>query len=122
MGPNGLAGPASRLSALRCQGAWTPFANLGGSLNSDPKAVSWGPGHIAIFVRGQAKDLWYRERNGSVWGPWIALGGSFNIDPQPLVRGPGLIDVFVQWTNGTIARINFNGNAWSGWQTWSCSC
>lgn len=46
--------------------AWTP---LDGVCTSGPDAVSWSSGHIAVFVRGVAGDLWYRPYNNG-WGNW----------------------------------------------------
>lgn len=47
--------------------AWTP---LDGVLTSGPDAVSWTSGHIAVFVRGVAGDVWYRTYQNSAWGGW----------------------------------------------------
>lgn len=43
--------------------------NLGGVARSEPAAVSWGPGHSAVFVKGSDGALWYLQwDNGAATG------------------------------------------------------
>ena len=45
-----------------------PVTSAGGTLGSDPTAVSWGPGRIDVFTRGEDSVLWHKWYDGA-WRP-----------------------------------------------------
>ena len=67
---------------------WNPsltgWERQGGSLNSPPAAVCWGPNRIDLFALQNVDNaMVHRAWNGSSWGPlggsgWESLGGIFN--------------------------------------------
>jgi hypothetical protein len=53
-GPNGTAGP---------------YESLGGAALGPPKAVSWAPNRIDVFVLGQDSSLYHKSWDGATWTP-----------------------------------------------------
>src|SRR5208282_1321796 len=58
-------------------GGWSSWESLGGTLTSDPAAISWGPNRIDVFTKGSDNALWHtywdiRLNNGG-WGSWESL-------------------------------------------------
>lgn len=98
-------------------GSANSFENLGGSIASDPKAVSWGPGHIAVFYRGTDNALWYRQwDNGSDTG-FQNLGGWNTYNPSVVALAPGHLIVFTRGsvTSQGIWYREFSAGVWGPW-------
>jgi serine protease AprX len=82
-GPNGTAG------------AWE---SLGGAALGPPKAVSWAPNRIDLFVLGQDSSLYHKSWDGSTWTPnsgFEFIGGSCHGAVEAVSRTSGVLDVFV---------------------------
>jgi hypothetical protein len=85
---------------------------LGGSLTSDPGAVSWGANRIDVFVRGTQNGLFHKWWDGAQWAGWEGLGGSLGSGPDPTALGPGSLDVFYLVPAGTLFGRSYSG----GWR------
>jgi len=44
-------------------GVWSRWQSLGGIIDDQPGAVSWGPGRIDVFVRGMNNHMWHKWRS-----------------------------------------------------------
>ena len=100
---------------------WSPEETLGGSLASDPAAVSWGSGRIDVFARGTdnaLKHLWYQAGTGAGWQPWESLGGNLTSAPAVASWGAGRLDVFALGTNSSLKRRAYQAGLGAGWQDW----
>lgn len=87
-------------------------ANLGGVARSEPAAVSWGPGHSAVFVRGSDGAPWYLQwDNGSQTG-WQSLGGQITWNPHAVSAGPGHLIVFYRGTNKQLWYREYVNGSW----------
>ena len=53
---------------------WRRPLNRGGTIQSQPVVVSWGPGRLDIFARGTDNTLWHRASNSGTWSAWESLG------------------------------------------------
>ena len=73
---------------------WGGWESLGGSFISDPKAVSWGKGHLQVFVHGQRKDVCTKGWTGNGYGDWVLLGGQCLNNPSAISWGPGHLETF----------------------------
>jgi len=93
---------------------WSHWESLGGSLSSDPAAVSWGSGRIDVFARGNDNALWHKYyANG--WSGWESLGGTLDSGPTAASWGSGRLDVFARASGGSVIH-KYYSNGWSGWE------
>jgi hypothetical protein len=97
---------------------WEP---LGGTFNSPPAVVSWGPNRIDVFGLGVANDMFHKWWDGGpTWKPsqteWEPLGGTFNSPPAVVSWGPNRIDVF-----GLGVANDMFHKWWDGGPTWKPS-
>jgi hypothetical protein len=99
---------------------WSMWQSLGGSLTSDPAAVSRGAGKIDVFVRGTDNALWskYTTDGGTSWSNWYKIGGQLlsGTGPAAYAWGDTRIGAFVTGTNKALYHI-WNDGAWSSWQS-----
>jgi hypothetical protein len=79
---------------------------LGGYATSDPAAVSWGAGDIAVWVRGGDGAVWSRTttNGGDSWSSWSSYGGQLLTGTGPAAcnwtaNGETNIGVFVTGTD-----------------------
>jgi hypothetical protein len=104
---------------------WSAWADLGapaGGAQGDPTIVSWSPGRLDVFVRGDDGKLWqnFSENGAATWSGWIKpLGDDGEIAagtwPEASTRGAGRLDIFVRGTDGQIWQRFYDG-AWNdGW-------
>lgn len=97
-------------------GSWTRQLDLGGTLASQPVAVSWAPGRLDVFARGTNNTLVHRWYRNDSWSRWESLGGTLASAPAVASWGPGRLDVFVRATNGALRQKTYmSGQGWSGW-------
>lgn len=83
-------------------------------MTNSPTAVSWGPGHVAVFYRGNDGKIWHSQRiNGGTWS-----SGTFNAygkgDYSVVSRGTGLMDVLYKGNDNHTWHSRYNGSSWSG--------
>ncbi len=90
----------------------------------DPVAstVSWGPGRLDTFVRGEEDGaIYHKYWNGTAWGPsetsWEDLGGAATGTAEAVSWGEGRLDVFVRGTDDQLYHDAFDSGAWSGWNS-----
>jgi hypothetical protein len=112
----GLSGDPSSWS-----GEWlclTPPAGVGLSFESDPAAVSWGPGRIDVFCVGIDSQIWHNAyaagENSNMFSGWAPLGGLLISSPCAVSRGTNLIDVLGIGTDGAVWHNAWADNNWSG--------
>jgi hypothetical protein len=94
---------------------WSGWERLGGTLTSDPTAVSWGANRIDIFVRGTDMGLWQKSWTGSAWIDWSSLGGTLTSGPDASSCASGHLDVFGLGSDQAIYQRGFSGT-WGAWQ------
>jgi hypothetical protein len=98
-------------------GSWTRKLDLGGSLASQPAAVSWKPGRIDVFARGTDDTLMHRWYRRGQWSRWESLGGTLTSAPAVASWEPGRLDVFTRAPNGALRhRFYVSGKGWSTWR------
>jgi hypothetical protein len=109
---------------------WMPAGPAGGfedmgappsGPENDPSAVSWGPGHVDVFVEGFNFVIWYRRYLNGQWQDWDYLDGDYVLDyqglPDATSRGPGRVDV-VAVNNTTASPGTVIHKWWDGGPTW----
>jgi len=116
----------------------TSWFSLGGSLASDPSAVSAGDGKIDVFVRNGDGELSHAYTANATsanpiasvpWNPWEGrdpIGApqpefswmvtSPSTRPVVLTDGNGTIALYVRGGDDVMHRCLFNGSYWSLWQ------
>ncbi|HEY9657781.1 MAG TPA: hypothetical protein V6C65_04895, partial [Allocoleopsis sp.] len=47
---------------------WFGWENLGGDFSSSPNAISWGTGHLNVFVKDNSGTVWQTWWNNDHWG------------------------------------------------------
>jgi hypothetical protein len=107
---------------------WQPagddYEDMGGHLQSDPAAASWGaepevdtPGPVDVFAVGADQHLLHKAFDGAQWLPgladWANMGGTMHGTPAALSRGRGLVDVIVAGPDDKLFYIGNNGFQWS---------
>jgi hypothetical protein len=98
-------------------GSWTHPVDLGGTLTSQPAAVSWGSGRIDVVARGANNVIVHRSLEGGVWSPWESLGGILSSAPTVASWAAGRLDVFARGGGGRLYHKWFNqGTGWSAWE------
>jgi len=104
---------------------WGAWQALGGTLTSEPGAVSWALGRIDVFVRGTDNQMYHRWYVAPNWFGYEALGGILTSAPAAASCQSGHIDVFVRGTDNALYRKSWNGASWSAWSrlggSWSSS-
>jgi hypothetical protein len=101
-------------------GYWSDAENLGGVVNSNPAAVSWGPNRIDIFYCGQNNHLWHQWWDGAQWNPEQDLGGVLTPNHLVTPSGPAVaswgqnrLDVFYRGQNGHLWHKSWDGAQWN---------
>ncbi len=100
---------------LRDGGSWSRAITRGGSLASQPAAVSWGPGRVDVFARGTDDRLKWRTRTAAGWSDWKSLGGALGSAPAVTSWAPGRLDVFVRWSDGKLYQRTLVAGSWRAW-------
>lgn len=99
-------------------GNWSAWQGLGGTVASEPAAISVEDGHVDVYARGGDGALhhrWYRPADG--WSAWQSLGGQMRGTPAPVSAGPGQLDVYVRGgDDGLHHRWITPAGTWSGWE------
>lgn len=92
--------------------------DLSGIAGSEPSATSWGPGHVASFIRGSNGALYFLqwEANNAGTG-WVNLGGQVVWNPFGIATAPGQMTVFYRGTNKQLYFLDYNAGTWSGHQS-----
>ena len=122
--PRGLVGVAGRIdvfgrnstNSLNWQriagGTSQPIVSMGGTVTSNPAAVSDGTG-TAVFVRGPDGGLWWQRIVGGVASGWMPLGGFLTSDPVAYATGSE-VGVFVLGGDKAIYWQRIAGTVASG--------
>jgi hypothetical protein len=78
-------------------GGWVALGSPLSGAEADPSAVSWGPGHVDVFVEAFDFNIWYRRYLNGQWQDWDYLRGQYLLNdmspPDAASRGPGRVDV-----------------------------
>lgn len=101
-------------------GSWYGWQSLGGVATSAPGAVSWAPGVVSVFVRGQGDGQMYQNwwASGSGWSGWSPLGGQLTSAPAcaSLREPPGRVDCVVRGNGNNLFLKTWQGGSGQGWQ------
>jgi hypothetical protein len=98
---------------------WQP---LGGTFNSPPAAVSWGPNRLDIFGVGVDNIMRHKWWDGTSWKPsptdWVSLGDTKFISPPAAVSwGPNRLDIFSLDVDNVVRHNwSWDGTNWGGWE------
>jgi hypothetical protein len=87
----------------------------------DPAAVSWGPGHIDVFIAADNGHVYDKTFDGSNWSLWQDLGPgpsgqAILYSPAGASWGPGRIDLFVVGSDQALYHRWYDSGQWSGWE------
>jgi len=94
-------------------GTWSLWEDLGGDVISIPSAVTWGVGHLAVFVF--SSDLHIRQitYSGEKWGAWQDIGGPWGSPAGALTFGPNTFELFVNQSDLTLHQLSYRNGVWS---------
>jgi hypothetical protein len=102
---------------------WSRAESLGSPLGKpfvyDPAAVSYGAGHVEVFVVGADNAVWHKWFMNGGWSGWESLGGHATSSPSAASLHYGHIDLFVR---GSDMGLWHRYTDWPGgipWQNWS---
>ena len=96
--------------------SWLPLTNLGGSLDSDPVAITTSATDMEVYAIAGSSSVPYRiVWNGAGWSGWQSLGGRALSNPSVVALSSGERDVFVRATNNHLFVKAFKNNAWGSW-------
>lgn len=91
-------------------------SDLGGIAASAPTIVSWGPGRLDVFVRGQDEALYWSSWQDGTWNlAWSRIDGILRSAPACTSRRVTSIDCFALDTRGQVSQIIYEGERWGGW-------
>lgn len=90
---------------------WQRFANLGGVFDGQPTSVSWGPGHLEVFIHGNDGAIWHKWWNNG-WSGWESLGAISQMAKS--VRFRGVLDTLRCLFVGTTMQFGTNGGIMAG--------
>jgi hypothetical protein len=95
---------------------WT---SLGEICTSAASAVSSGPGHLDVFVRGADFTLRHMGWDGTAQSDWENFGGSLASAPVAVSWGPNRLDVFALNDDGTVGHRWWDSLVWNDWEVLS---
>jgi hypothetical protein len=96
------------------------WETLGGndSPSQDFTAISWGPGRLDLFYRGNDNMLYHKYFDSGAWTPsmtdWESLGAINRLpaDITAVSWGPGRLDLFYPGIDGAIYHKYFDSGVW----------
>ena len=91
---------------------WSGWGSLEGGLTSNPAPVSWGPGHLEVFVRGGDNALWHRWWMGNGWSGWESLGGGNLVSLACVLGQDGALRLYGKTADGQRWFTRENGHGW----------
>jgi len=102
--------------ALRARAAdGAGWDDLGGTVTSEPAAVSWGGNRLDVFARGADGALWHRWADGATWAGWESLAGQVTSSPAVASWGPDRLDVFCRGDGAGLWHRPWTGEQWGAW-------
>jgi hypothetical protein len=96
--------------------SWNGWEDLGGTLTSEPAAVSPGPDRLDVFVRGNGNSLYHRWWFGTGWSDWEARGGILMSGAAASSCATGHLDIFAIGGGSTLFHLTYTGDGWVDWQ------
>jgi hypothetical protein len=97
-------------------GQWSGWEPLGGTLTSDPTAVSRSDGVIDVFARGGDNQLVQRAFvRGQGWSAWVHHGGTLTSAPDAASWGAQRVDVFARGGDNQLVHLFFDGSWAPSW-------
>ena len=95
---------------------FAPFADLGGSLVSDPALASSTTGESVLLKRGSDRAVYAKTLTDTGAGGFRSLGGNV-LGPPAAAAEPGSdrLDVFVVGRDLRLFRKTLSGGSWSGY-------
>lgn len=103
-------------------GAWSPWASLGGDFISEPTVVTKKDGNLELFAVNKNGALYHRWQDGTGWNTtgWESLGGAFSSAPSVAKNVDGREELFAVGTNREVYHRwqIVPGGAWVGaWES-----
>lgn len=96
---------------------WSPWNDIGGSLDSAPSACKRRPDYMHVFCKGTDGQCWHRPYSGGSWGSWQGMGGTVKHYPCSCSWGGKHVGVYVSSGDGQLwGRQYDEGTGWGGWQ------
>jgi hypothetical protein len=92
------------------------WESLGGTLESNPAAASWGDFEVEVFAIHEDGQLWNRYWDGDEWHEWKSMGGDFVGQPAAAARDAGRIDVLAIDRSGVVQHRFWDGKEWVPWR------
>lgn len=111
-------GPANTLKHKWWNGSvWSAPEDLGGTLTSDPAAVSRGAGLLDIFYKGSDNTLWQKSFDVATgWTTPVSIGDSLVGKPAASsYLGTASMEVYYRGADNALKHRSWNGT--TGWGT-----
>lgn len=94
---------------------WHGPESMGGSLGSDPDAVSTGGGNLQVLYEGAGGGLWTSFYRAGAWhGPQALNMGTLGGAPRAVSAQAGVVDVFWRGSNNGLWHAWEINGAWAG--------
>lgn len=93
---------------------WSGWESLGGTLSSDPDAVSWAEGRIDVFARSTTNQLLHRWFDGTRWLS-ETLPASLLGAPDVAAPAAGRLEVFGLGSGNVVWGTAFVEGSWTPW-------
>jgi hypothetical protein len=101
---------------------WGEPPDASGTFLSAPALVSWAPGRLELFARGDDKRIWHNSltrnaQDGEAWTGWSAVPGDlfFRYGPAAVSRALNSVDLFAVDVNRRLVHKTWNGSQWTDW-------
>jgi hypothetical protein len=92
---------------------WDPIQFLGGTLASEPAAVSRGANLIDVFYKGTNGNLKWKTWNGSAWSVEQDLGFAITGAPAAAARSLDRMNVFYKGADNSLEELQWDGTSWT---------
>ncbi|GAB1315334.1 hypothetical protein MFIFM68171_05544 [Madurella fahalii] len=99
------------------EGRWSPWEDLGGSLDSAPACCSRKRNNMHVFCKGTDGQAWHRTYNTGGWGSWQGMGGNMKHYPSACSWGDKHVGVYVSANDGQCWHRRYDEDR-GGWYDW----
>lgn len=105
---------------------WSGWERMGGTIQGNPSAVSWGAGHLDVYVRGGTSGparVFHKYFQGGAWWGYDPIGIEVvESDPIASSWAPGRVDVWARGQDtasqpavGDLRQAYYGSNTWNPW-------
>ena len=103
------------LMHANCEGAWSTFTRLPGTLASSASACSTAEDSLEVFAANAYGELLRRKGLASRWTDWFVVDGVVVASAPTAIATSRGCEVFVKSTDGTVLWGIFDGERWAPW-------